>query len=256
MRIAIVTGASSGIGMEMVRQIPYFYKNLDEIWVIARRKERLFSLAKQVNLPLRIFDGDLLSNKIFEQLEEALKETTPDVRMLVNAAGFGKSGKFFDIAKKDKFIQLEMIDLNCRALAEMITICLPHIGRGGRILNLASAAAFCPQPSFAVYAATKAFVDSFSKAIGAELKSKDIHVTSVCPGPVDTEFFQTSGGLRNPFKKYCMANPRAVVHKALQDARAKKRNSIYGFSINLSKIITKIIPERWLICFFDFHQGA
>ncbi len=256
MRIAIVTGASSGMGREMVRQIPYLYKNLDEIWVIARRKERLFSLAKQVILPLRIFEGDLLNDKVFVTLEEALEIEHPDVRMLVNAAGFGMSGNFLELAKKENELQLEMIDLNCRALTKMITISISYMNQGSRIINLASAAAFCSQPSFAVYAATKAYVDRFSKALSAELKSKDIYVTSVCPGPVDTEFFQTSGGGLNPLKKWCMANPAKVVHKALQDSKKKKDCSVYGISMKISKIITKIVPHKWVLWFFNIQKKA
>ncbi len=254
MRIAIVTGASSGMGMEMVRQIPYLYKNLDEIWVIARRKERLFSLAKQVILPLRIFEGDLSTDQIFDQLEAAFRKEQPDVRMLVNAAGFGKSGNFCDIVQKDDTVLLEMIDLNCRALTKMITISISYMNKGSRIINLASAAAFCPQPSFAVYAATKAYVDRFSKALSAELKSKNIYVTSVCPGPVNTEFFQISGGVATSIKKRCMASPKAVVYRALQDSKAKKERSVYGITMKLSKGLAKRLPENWVIWFFTIQQ--
>lgn len=251
MRIAIVTGASSGMGMEMVRQIPYFYKNLDEIWVIARRRERLFSLAKQVILPLRIFEGDLLNEDVYKRVEEDLKKIHPDVRMLVNAAGFGKNGAFSDIAQKNRDVQLEMIDINCRALTQMTAVCLPYIGKEGRIINLASAAAFCPQPLFAVYAATKSYVYSFSKALTAELQDRQIYVTAVCPGPVDTEFFNISGAISNPLKKCCMADPMLVVHKALRDARNKKEVSVYGISMKLSRLAAKVLPHKWLIQFLQ-----
>ena len=117
----------------------------------------------------------------------------PDIRMLVNAAGFGKSGNAEDIRRKEAGCQSRMIDLNCRALTEMTFVCLPYMSAGSRILNIASAAAFCPQPGFAVYAATKAYVLSFSRALGEEVKNRRIYVTAVCPGPVDTEFFRNSG---------------------------------------------------------------
>ncbi len=250
MRIAIVTGASSGMGMEMVRQIPYFYKNLDEIWVIARRKERLFSLAKQVIVPLRIFEGNLLEEKIYQELQTSLKKEQPKIRMLVNAAGFGKTGTFSDIAEENLELQPEMVDLNCRALTKVTSICLPYIGKGGRIINFASAAAFCPQPSFAVYAATKSYVCSFSKALGVELSNRQVYVTAVCPGPVDTEFFDVSGTISNPLKKLCMADPALVVHKALKDSKHKKDVSVYGVSMNLSRLVAKILPYKWIIRFF------
>ena len=203
MRIAVVTGASSGMGREFVLQLGYFYKNLDEIWGgwIARRRERLEELSGISRIPLRIIDGDLQKKKVYRRIHEILTEEKPDIRMLINSAGFGKSGTVTEIARENFRIQTDMVDLNCRALTRMTLLCLPYMSRGSRIVNLASAAAFCPQPSFAVYAATKSYVLSFSRALGAELSGREIPVTAVCPGPVDTEFFNVSGNQKNPWKK-------------------------------------------------------
>lgn len=119
MKIAIVTGASSGMGREFVRQLGYFYKNLDEIWVIARRKERLEALAKESRVPLRIFAGDLQKKKVYNELRDALEKEQPDLRMLVNSAGFGKSGSVEEILSEKFRIQTDMVDVNCRSLTRM-----------------------------------------------------------------------------------------------------------------------------------------
>ncbi|MEG1504886.1 MAG: SDR family NAD(P)-dependent oxidoreductase [Lachnospiraceae bacterium] len=253
MKIAIVTGASSGMGALFVKQIERLYHDLDEIWVIARRRERMETLQNHVKTNLRIFEGDLRSESTFRQLESSLKEYQPDLRMLVNAAGFGKVGSVEKIAEEE---QLHMIDVNCKSLTHMILSCLPYCSRGTRIVNLASAASFCPQPSFAVYAATKSYVLSFSRALGVELSEKGIFVTAVCPGPVETEFFDIAGNSGNALKVMSMAKPEKVVKQALLDARKRKSVSIYGISMKSANVATKILPHRLVLKVMKrFWQG-
>ena len=172
MKIAVITGASSGMGREFVRQIPHFYMNLDELWIISRRKDRLEAIAKTCSVPVRIFAGDLTDPMFLQTVKDTLQRLRPDIRMLVNAAGFGKSGTVLDIAKEEWPAQSEMVRLNCEALTNMTLLCAPYLSQGSRILQIASAAAFAPQPQFAVYAATKSYVLSFSRALGAEWKKK------------------------------------------------------------------------------------
>lgn len=247
MKIAVVTGASSGIGKEFVRQIGLFYRDLHEIWVIARRTERLENLKNISHVPIRIFSGDLLKKKVYKEYGRALSELHPEVRMLVNAAGFGKSGSFSEISAENRKIQTDMIGLNCSAVTKMTGITLPYMDRGGRILNIASAAAFCPQCGFAVYAATKAFVLSFSRALREELRPRGIIVTAVCPGPVDTDFFRTSGELRSPLKKRTLAKVSDVVHTALKDCRKRKAVSVYGLSMKGARIGAKLLPHGLIV---------
>ncbi len=240
MKIAVVTGASSGIGKEFARQIPRLYRNLDEIWVAARRTEYLEELKEEISIPVRIFDGDLQRDYILERLEKELDRRKARIRMLVNAAGYGKAGVFAEI---DSGEQLGMITLNCQSLTKVLQICLPYLSNGSRIINIASAAAFAPQPGFAVYAASKSYVYSLSQAIAAELRPQKIFVTVVCPGPVDTEFFKRSGKLPNPLKDSVKADPERVVRKALWDSVKKRRVSVYGKAMKCARVLTSIVPD-------------
>lgn len=235
------------MGREFVRQLGYFYKNLDEIWVIARRKERLEALAKESRVPLRIFAGDLQKKKVYKELRDALEKEQPDLRMLVNSAGFGKSGSVEEISSEKFRIQTDMVDVNCRSLTRMTLLCLPFLRAGSRIVNLASASAFCPQPYFSVYAATKSYVLSFSRSLGEELRKKGIVVTAVCPGPVDTEFFKFSGKPQNILKKLTMAKADRVVHQALKDCRSGKSVSVYGIPMKLTYFGIKLLPHGLLV---------
>lgn len=244
MKIAIITGASSGIGREFARQIPRLYKQLDEIWLVARSTEKLKELEKELPLPVKIFDGDLMRNYIFERIEKELARCQADVRMLVNGAGYGKIGSAFSLDIQE---QLGMIDLNCKALARMTFLSLPYMSKGSRIIQIASAAAFAPQPDFAVYAATKSFVYSFSRGVGSELKKRGIYMTTVCPGPVDTAFFERAGQCNSKAKQSVMAGPVEVVKKALTDSVAKRDTSVFGTPMKAARIAAKLLPDRLIM---------
>ncbi len=250
MNIAIVTGASSGMGREFVFQIANRYSKLDEIWVIARRKDRLLNLTKKVPVNLRIFDMDLSDEKELKELECVLSDEKPNVRMLVNSAGFGFLADFTE-EKWDTWGG--MIDLNCKSLSRVTYMVLPYMKKGARIINLASSAAFVPQPGFNVYAAGKAYVLSFSRALHAELKKRQITVTAVCPGPVRTDFFKVADPNHSTrfFKKLIIAEPRNVVFKALDDARLNKDISVYGNTMKIFCILCKVFPHRLFIDFME-----
>ena len=177
MKIAIVTGASSGMGREFVHQLSG-YETVDEIWAVARRAEALEALKSEVSAPVRPVVLDLLKPESFDTLRAMLEAETPDVRLLVNAAGFGKFGSFDKIPLED---ECRMIDLNCKALLVMTRLCVPYMAPGSHILELDSLSAFQPVPYITTYGATKAFVLSYSRAMNRELKGKGIRVMAMNP---------------------------------------------------------------------------
>lgn len=251
MKTAVVTGASSGMGREMVYELADRFGGLEEIWVIARRKERLDEF--DGNLPVRVrkFALDLTAESDLRILDAALKKEKPDVRILANAAGFGISGAVGTIPKEQ---ETGMVDLNVKALIAVTELVLPYISANSRIIQFASAAAFMPQPGFAVYAATKACVLSYSRALAAELSNRQIFVTAVCPGPVDTEFFDTAlrGKTLAPYKRLFLMKPRAVVRGALSDSMKGKQVSVPGIPMKLFYVLCRLIPHSLLMRFITW----
>ena len=188
-RIAVITGASSGLGQEYCRYLDQ-KEQLEELWIIARRQERLVELADTLSTHCRIFALDLSQETSFTELERQLAAHAPDIRFLINAAGFGKQGNYADIPRWE---QDTMVLLNCKAMMDVTLICLPYMQRGARILQISSVASFQPMQQLNVYAASKAFVSSYSRALRWELFPRHINLTCVCPYWIrDTEFIATT----------------------------------------------------------------
>lgn len=194
MRIGIVTGASSGLGRAYARQIDRTM-DLDELWLIARREDRLWALSKELRCKGRVFPLDLTHRDSTEVLRSLLEEERPEVAILVNAAGFGKFGRAEDLTARET---RSMIDLNCTAAVEMTRVCLPFMTRGSRILEIASCAGFQPLPGLNLYAATKAFLLRYTRALRWELAGRGILVTAVCPYWIKTEFMEVARDTANP----------------------------------------------------------
>ncbi len=247
-KIALVTGASSGLGMEAVRQIAEVFPSLKEIWITARREERLKLLEKELPGRIRSFPGDITDPGTRNTIGEALKAEGAQIMLLVNAAGFGKLGREGNLSEAES---AGMIRVNCEALTLMTELCLPYLTIKSRVLQFASAAAFMPQPGFAVYAATKAYVLSYSQALGKELAGRGITVTAVCPGPVDTEFFDLAEEHASSpkYKKYVMSKAEDVVAQALSDARAGKSVSVCGGPMKAFRLAAKLLPADLLLKF-------
>ena len=247
MKIAIVTGASSGMGREFVRQLSA-YVQVDEIWAIARRQDALETLKAEVPVPVRPVVLDLLEKESFDKIRILLETEQPDIRLLVNAAGFGKFGAYHKTSIEE---DCRMIDLNCKALLVMTRLCIPYMQPGSHILELDSLSAFQPVPYITTYGATKAFVLSYSRAMNRELKEKGIRVMAMNPGWVKTEFFRhafqsNSDSEVQYFDRLYEAAD--VVKTGLHDLyRTKKDCSIHGFPVKMQVFLVKLVPHRFVM---------
>ena len=250
MNIVIITGASSGIGREFAVQMDAYFDCVDEFWLVARDRSRLIRLAKSLKHNARIFALDITDKEKLSDLEDAVFRHRAVVRMLINCAGYGIMG---DFCEQDRAQELGMIRLNCEALTEMTHRMIPYMREGSRIIQMASSAAFLPQPYFAVYAATKAYVLSFSRALGEELKDAGIYVTAVCPGPVDTPFFDIAEehGSTLALKKYTMVSAKRVAALALKDSLHRRSMSVCSLPIKSFLLLTKTVPHHVILAAMD-----
>ena len=254
MNIAIVTGASSGMGREFVLQLKD-YVRVDEIWVIARRLEALESLKTEVSVSVRPIALDLADPTAFPTLENLLAEIKPNIKLLVNAAGFGKFGAYHKVTLAE---DAAMIDLNCRAVVLMTRLCLPYMEKGAHILQLDSLSAFQPVPYITTYGATKAFVLSYSRAMNRELKSKGIRMMAMNPGWVKTEFFnhamKTNDGCEVQYFNR-LYEAKDCVATGLKDLyKSKKDYSVHGLPVKLQVLGVKILPHRLVMNVWQNQQ--
>ncbi len=253
-KIAIITGASSGMGREFALQLPA-WEEFEEIWVIARRAERLMELKEQLPCPVRPISLDLTDEEALQHFADMLEMSKPNVALLANIAGFGKFGRYDQIPLADS---LKMIDLNCKALVAVTDMTLPYMKRGAKILNLDSLSAFQPVPYLNTYASTKAFVLSYTRSLARELKPRGIRVMSVNPGWVKTEFFdhalQTSDKAVTYYNKIYAA--KDVIAKALRDLYKRKKDiSIYGLRIRWQVRMVKLLPHSLVMKIWLKQQG-
>ena len=246
--VIVVTGASSGMGRRFVVQIAKKQK-ADEIWVIARRKDRLEELAAEItNIKIVPVEADLTNPESAEIYRNKLADEKPNVIILANCAGFGKFGHSETVPVG---VQLNMIDLNCKAPVFMIDASLPYMKAGAKIMNICSCAAFQPIPYINDYAATKAYLLSYGRALNAELKYRGIHVLSVCPYWTKTEFFDRAvkKGEEPVVIKYdVMYDADKVMEKAIKDLYNDKKDvSVYGGLNNFQRFLTKILPHKFVM---------
>ena len=251
MRIAVVTGASSGLGREFARQIAA-QGGIDEIWAIARREERLRALGEELSVPVRAVALDLTKGEDLAAYRALLESEKPDVRRLVNASGYAKFGDCFAVSPEDS---AGMIALNCTALTVLTQVTLPFCAPGAEIYEIASIAAFQPVPCLGVYAATKAYVLSYARSLSRELAKRGVRVVAVCPGWMKTEFFSRAEETGRCITYFdCFHEPRDVVARALADCKKGRTVSVHGARTRFQRLLVKLLPHRLVMRVWEMQQ--
>ena len=251
--IAVVTGASSGIGRRFAETLAASGRTFDEVWAIARREDRLLSLAAPC--PVRALALDLTDRASLARYAALLERERPDVALLVNASGYGLFGASAELPLGG---QMNMVDLNCQALLALCRLTLPHMAAGAQIINVASVAAFQPVPQLCAYAASKSFVLSYSRALGRELRPRGVRVLAVCPFWTRTEFFDRAEKRDGPpvVRRYlAMYEPEQIVRRAWRDAARGRDVSVYGFVARAQALLVKLLPHRLFIAAWMKLQG-
>lgn len=247
MRIAILTGASSGLGRAFAERIHAIFPEIEEIWLVARRAERLAALAAESDAARMVpVPCDLLEEESYLQLLERLAREQPKVELLINNAGCGFLGAFAESSEDE---QLRSVDLNVRALTRLTRAVLPYVPRGARVLNTSSIASFSPNPNMAVYSATKAYVTFFSRALNDELRASGRSCTAVCPAPMNTEFLTLGrvAGNSRMFERLPYETVEEVSLGALKAARARRAVYTPRAFYRFYRFLCRILPDALLI---------
>lgn len=243
-KIAIVSGASSGIGAEFSKLIDNY--SLDEIWLIARNEDNLKRISQSLKTKTRLLPLDLTKSEVYDTISKLLAEIKPEIKYLICSAGVGYNGCFDDLNENEIN---QMISLNCTSLTLLNKIALKYMNKEARIINVSSGAAFTPQPYFSVYSASKAYVNSFSRSLGYELRKKGIYVTVVCPGPVSTPFFSSLKNVKE-YKKKFLISPKKVAIGALNASKKRKKLYTPTASMKTVHLIAKILPTSLILKFY------
>lgn len=245
-RVTLITGASSGIGLELAR---IFAAKGHTCVLVARRADRLSELSDVIGAtgakkPVAIA-CDLAAEGAGAKLAEDIAALGFEVEFLINNAGFGLAGPALEL---DHAQQLEMIDLNVRVLTDLtLRFADSVIRHRGGILNVASIAAFLPGPGMAVYYATKAFVLSFTEAMRGELRKTGVRVTALCPGPVPTEFQSRAGFVPGMDSKVLTVSAVEVARVGYDGLLANRQVVLPGFAVRSIPLLLRFVPRAWVL---------
>ena len=249
MKTAIITGASSGLGREFVRQIADVFPEIECYWLIARRAERLEEMAADLpDKTVKCIPMDLCDNMSFMTFRELLMTEQPEIALLVNNAGCGYLG---EVGQVDTASQTRMVDLNVRALTAITNMAVHYMDEGSHILNVSSIASFCPNPRMTVYSASKAYVTSYTVSAAEELKTKGITVTAVCPGPMKTEFLDIGSiaGNSRMFELLPYCDQVRVAGGALRAAKAGRTIYTPKLFYKFYRVLAKVTPVKLMVKF-------
>jgi len=249
MRTAIITGASTGLGREFVRQLADVFPEVECYWLIARRADRLREVADSLpDKKVECLSMDLCDTMSFMALQEKLIAEQPEIALLINNAGCGYLG---NIGEVDTASQTRIVDLNIRALTAVTNIVVPFMGPGSCILNVSSIASFCPNPRMTVYSSTKAYVSSFTVGLAEELKPKGITVTAVCSGPMKTEFLDLGNitGNSKTFETLPYCDQVQVAGGALRATRAGRTIYTPRLFYKTYRVLAKVMPVKLMVKF-------
>lgn len=251
-QLVLLTGASSGIGLEMARILAA--KHYDLI-ITARSEDKLQALKQELEqkhpVQVLVMPADLAQVEQAKVLYQAVKATGRRVDILINNAGVGAYGAF---EQSDLEAELKMIELNICSLVTLTKLFLPDMRRqgNGAILNMASLLSYFPFPYFSVYAATKAFVLSFSEALRAELKGSNISVTAVCPGPTDSNFANAEMATTNAYSLLPIDDPKKIAAMTIKQLLRRRGKAILGFPNQMIVLMTRFSPSAINAAIFKF----
>ncbi|MBA3582754.1 MAG: SDR family oxidoreductase [Gammaproteobacteria bacterium] len=243
---AIVTGASSGLGVDFATLLAQRGCNLI---IVARSVDRLEALQRQLikeyGVLVEVLALDLSDINAPAKLHQYIQAKKHAIDFLINNAGFGKVGRFLDIASDDV---ADMLNVNVRTLQTLMTLFLPAMltRNQGCILNIASLLSFQPAPYFAVYAATKAYVLSLSEAVNAELASTNVRIKVLCPGSTRTEFWAASGSRGNPLRDRALMSSQQVAQYGIELMLSHRTVGIPGIANKLMAFTTRLLPRAWV----------
>lgn len=244
MSIAIITGASSGLGLSYVDAAIREFPETDEIWLIARHEEKLNQTAlKHKDKKCVVIPMDMSDMESFSILREKLETEKPEIRLLINDAGMA-CGDSFERMELDKM--LKIIDLNCKGATAITRICLPYISDGGTILEVSSTSAFVPNTGLVVYSASKSYVQAMCIGLREELKHRKINVCAMCPGMMMTDMNKDPSQSQSRL-------PKIDIDKAAVNSlrAAKKGRAVYTTEAfyKLYRLMAKLLPQTLLVKF-------